>query len=397
MLGPDAAKESRIFALQTWIIERFRTAWLAGMEGAWTTGRGQRAIAFSSVIPAIAVTVVGLVLAGRDAAAGDITLEAMSIAMAAMLVAGSTFVGGYEEQLAFGLWSLPSAVSIEQRVVDAARTDVGSLPADGLPAWAITFDHVRFSYPGTETDVFEDLSLEFIAGRSHAIVGLNGAGKTTLVKLLARLYEPTAGTIAVDAVALNNFDAAGWRRRMAVLFQDFVHYELPARDNVGFGALKMLGDYDALRKAARDAGAVDIVDRLSSDWDTILSSQYEGGTELSGGEWQRIALARALLAVQAGATVIVLDEPTASLDVRSEAALFSRFLELTLGLTVVLISHRFSSVRHVDQIFVVDGGRVVEQGSHAELLAVGGEYARMFDLQAKRFTDAEPEPEQVKG
>jgi len=178
---------------------------------------------------------------------------------------------------------------------------------------------------------------------------------------------------------------------MAVIFQDFVRYELPASDNVGFGCTGRMGDVDALDRAAARAGALDVVRRLPAGWATPLNRQYSGGAELSGGEWQRIALARALFAVEAGARILVLDEPTANLDVRAEAALFEDFLDLTRGLTTILISHRFSTVRHADRICVLEAGAVVELGTHDELMALGGRYHTMFELQASRFRDG-PEP-----
>jgi ATP-binding cassette subfamily B protein len=185
------------------------------------------------------------------------------------------------------------------------------------------------------------------------------------------------------------------RRRVAVIFQDFVRYQLPLADNIGFGALSRRGDPDVLARALADAGGTDLVDRLDRGWETVLSPEYAGGTDLSGGQWQRVALARALAALSAGAGVLVLDEPTAALDVRAEAALFDRFLDVTRGVTTVLVSHRLSSVRHADRIVVIgDAGdgttRVVEDGTHADLLAGGGVYAHMFTLQATRFTAAGP-------
>jgi ATP-binding cassette subfamily B protein len=179
--------------------------------------------------------------------------------------------------------------------------------------------------------------------------------------------------------------------RLGAIFQDFVQYQLPVTDNIGFGSLPRALDRDALERAAERAGALEIVRALPHSFDTILSRQYAGGADLSGGEWQRVALARALFAIDGGASVLVLDEPTANLDVRAEVELFDRFLELTAGLTTILISHRFSTVRRADRIVVLDGGRVTEQGTHDELLAAGGTYARMFTLQAARF--AEPAAE----
>ena len=235
------------------------------------------------------------------------------------------------------------------------------------------------------SEVFAGLDLTISVGSSLAIVGANGAGKTTLVKLLARLHEPQAGEIRIDGTPLRELDPAAWRRRMAVIFQDFVRYELPASDNVAFGCTGRLGDLEALDRAATRAGALDVVCRLPAGWATPLNRQYSGGADLSGGEWQRIALARALFAVEAGAGILVLDEPTANLDVRAEAALFEDFLDLTRGLTTILISHRFSTVRHADRICVLEGGVIVEDGSHDDLLTANGRYAQLFLLQAERF------------
>ena len=182
-----------------------------------------------------------------------------------------------------------------------------------------------------------------------------------------------------------------WQRRIGAILQDFVHYDLPVSDNVGFGAPELAGDEASVRTALRRAGALELVEALPRGLATTLSREYDGGAELSGGQWQRIAIARALMAVEGGAGVLVLDEPTANLDVRAEAEFFDRFLELTEGLTTILISHRFSTVRRADRIVVLDGGRVVEAGSHDELLATDGRYAAMFRLQATRFVeDDEP-------
>ena len=382
ILAPDAAKEVRVFGLAEWVTDRFRASWLKGMEGAWTEGRRSRARVVASALPVIVLTFAGLVIAGVAGVDGRITLAQMTIVIGAMFIAGNAATSGVEAQVAYGTLSLPAALALERRSSDGAPTGVQS--ADGMPRAALRFEDVRFRYPRTEHDVYDGLDLDIPAGRSLAIVGANGAGKTTLIKLLARLYEPTSGRVTVDGTDLRELDVESWRRRIAAIFQDFVHYELPVRDNVGFGALDLIDDDEALARAAAKAGASGIVDRIG--WDSVLSRGFSGGAELSGGQWQRIALARAFMAVEGGAGVLVLDEPTASLDVRAEAELFDRFLELTRGLTVVLISHRFSTVRHADRICVIDQGRITEQGSHDELVARDGTYARMFGLQAARFT-----------
>src|SRR4029077_19148372 len=218
-----------------------------------------------------------------------------------------------------------------------------------------------FAYPGGAT-VLDRFDLTIPAGTSLAIVGQNGAGKTTLAKLLCRLYDPQSGAILIAGVDLRELDIASWRSRVAAVFQDFIRFELPMRDNVAPAG----APDDVIRVALADAGAAGL-----ADLDTVLARGYEGGTELSGGQWQRVALARALCAVRLGAGVVLLDEPTAQLDVRGEAEIFDRILAATRECTTILISHRFSTVRHADRICVLEHGRAVELGSHAELMALG--------------------------
>ena len=290
--------------------------------------------------------------------------------------------------IAFGglNWALDGAAAptaavlrLEQATASSGALDQrGDRPADGLPAVGIRFRDVGFGYPRSGRQVFEGLDLSIPAGASLAIVGQNGAGKTTLAKLLCRLYDPTSGRIEVDGTDLREIDVTAWRSRVAAVFQDFLRLELSLRDNVAPGGAP---DED-VRAALADAGA----DGLA-DLDTPLSKQYAGGVDLSGGQWQRVALARALCAVRRGAGLVLLDEPTAQLDVRGEAAIFDRVLRATRDVTTVLVSHRFSTVRKADRICVVERGRVVEIGSHEELMAARGRYRTMFDLQAERFAD----------
>jgi ABC-type multidrug transport system fused ATPase/permease subunit len=261
--------------------------------------------------------------------------------------------------------------------------------ATGLPASEIRFRDVTFAYPaGGEAAVLEGFDLTIPAGSSLAIVGQNGAGKTTLAKLLCRLYDPQAGAIEVDGTDVRDLDLAGWRERITAVFQDFIRFELPLRDNVA-----PAGAPDApVLAALAQAGAADL-----ADLDTPLAKGYPGGTDLSGGQWQRVALARALCAVQLGAGVVLLDEPTAQLDVRGEAEIFERILAATRECTTILISHRFSTVRQADRICVLEHRRVVELGTHDELMAHGGRYRTMFDLQAERFAAGEPVSEEDEG
>jgi ATP-binding cassette, subfamily B, bacterial len=324
---------------------------------------------------------------GLLAADGSIGVGLLTAALWGSLRLGSlAFMTSDDLRVEQGLVSLDAVEEIEALSSAVAQAErVGTAPAAGLPRHGIRFEAVGFSYPGQGRPVLDGLDLDIPAGSSLAIVGANGAGKTTLVKLLARLYHPSAGRITVDGTDVADLDPAAWRRQLAVIFQDFARYELAAADNVGFGALALSDDRAARERAAARAGALGIIEGLPAGWGTPLSRQQPGGADLSGGEWQRVALARALLAVEAGATVLVLDEPTANLDVRAEAELFDRFLELTAGCTTLLVSHRFSTVRRAQRICVLDGGRVAELGSHDELMALGGLYSSFYGLQSARF------------
>jgi ABC-type multidrug transport system fused ATPase/permease subunit len=257
----------------------------------------------------------------------------------------------------------------------------GTRLATAVPAREIRFNNVSFAYPGGSA-VLDGFDLTIPAGSSLAIVGQNGAGKTTLAKLLCRLYDPQSGAIEVDGVDVREMTLDSWRQRLTAVFQDFTRFELPLRDNVAPAG----APDDAIQRALTAAGAANL-----AALDTILARGYTGGTDLSGGQWQRVALARALCAVERGAGVVLLDEPTAQLDVRGEAEIFDRILAATRQCTTILISHRFSTVRHADRICVLEQGCVVELGSHEELMSRGGRYRTMFDLQAQRFTAAEDE------
>jgi ABC-type multidrug transport system fused ATPase/permease subunit len=250
-----------------------------------------------------------------------------------------------------------------------------------LPIRQIRFRDVTFAYPGG-APVLDGFDLTIPAGTSLAIVGQNGAGKTTLAKLLCRLYDPQSGAIEIDGVDVRELDLTEWRTRLAAVFQDFTRFELSLRDNVAPAG----APDDVVYGALEAAGAARLA-RL----DTVLSRGYEGGTDLSGGQWQRVALARALSTVKEGAGVVLLDEPTAQLDVRGEAEIFERILAATRHCTTILISHRFSTVRYVDRICVLEKGKVVEFGTHAELMALNGRYRTMFDLQAQRFVAEDEE------
>ena len=394
VLTPVAAKELRVFGLQPWFATRFHRSWAEVMAPVWEDMKGKR---HEAVIAAVGPTVaIGGALAVVADAGLDGRLDLTTTVMLCQAIFNVSQLGGvgdYDEMVSRGVAALPVALDLDERLRSVEFVATGDLPVGARPTSAIRFEGVRFRYPGRANDVYRDLDLEITAGRSLAIVGANGAGKTTLVKLLARMYEPIEGRITVDGTDLRELDATTWQRRIAAIFQDFRRYHLSARDNVAFGAPHLEGEAAAraLERSAERAGVADLIRDLDAGWDTPLDRQLTGGTDLSGGQWQRIALARALYAVEGGAGVLVLDEPTASLDVRTESELYEKFLDLTAGCTTIVISHRFSTVRRADRIVVLDEGRVVEDGTHDELLALGGQYAEMFELQASRYVEAAEE------
>ncbi len=260
-------------------------------------------------------------------------------------------------------------------------------PARGLAApepirQGIEFRHVTFRYPGCETDVLRDICFHIHPGERIALVGLNGAGKTTLVKLLTRLYDPTEGQVLLDGVDLREYDLTSLRQRFGVIFQDFVRYQFTVRENIAFGQVDALDDTARIAGAANCGGAAPVISGLPQGYDTMLGRRWEKGQELSGGQWQKIALARAFMRK---AEVLVLDEPTSALDAEAEYDIFRRFGELMQGRIAVLISHRFSTVRMADRIVVLSEGRIIELGSHAELMRLDGAYARLFNLQAQGY------------
>jgi ATP-binding cassette subfamily B protein len=400
-LGDGAAKEIRVFGLAGWLSDHYRALQMKTLELVWAE---RRRIYFAPylVYTALGLIVAGITLAamGRSAASAAISLTQLTLGLQAALAAIRLGENYAESDTAtqFGMRAYEGVQDFERGVARFDDRAVGLEPlreAAGLPARDIRFQGVDFHYPGSGRPILDGLELTLPAGRCTAIVGLNGAGKTTLVKLLARLYEPTSGRILADGIDIRSFGVDDWRRRIAIIFQDFNRYELSAAENIGLGAVELRDNRDRVRAAARTAGILATLDRLPGGLDTPLARQYEGGSELSGGQWQRVAIARALFAIENGASILVMDEPTAALDVRAEAAFFDKFVDVTRGATALLISHRFSSVRHADHIVVLAGGRVIEQGSHDALLAAEGRYAELFRLQAQRFADDDEEPEAV--
>ena len=376
-----AAKELRLFGLAGWVIDRFvaRRTRLHELQYKATRLR-EKPVIWSLLLVGSANIAVFWSLAA-SAASGSVDFGAVVVfAQCAMGTALIAF-GGLNWALDGAAAPVAAVLRLENVMSAAGALTSGTRRADGLPAVGIRFRDVTFGYPGGGT-VLSGFDLTIPSGSSIAIVGKNGAGKTTLAKLLCRLYDPQSGSIEVDGIDLHDFDLESWRSRITAVFQDFIRFELPLRDNVAPRGARDELVLNALRSARADKLA---------PLDTVLARGYEGGTELSGGQWQRVALARALCAVQLGAGVVLLDEPTAQLDVRGEAEIFDRILAATRHCTTILISHRFSTVRHADRICVVENGEVVELGTHDELIALNGRYRTMFDMQAQRFNATEDE------
>lgn len=390
-----AAKELRLFGLADWVVERFAQRRRHLYDLQWEATRlRERSVASSLVVVAAANAIVFWRLAVATTN-GDVSLAAAIVFFVSAIGVSSIAFGGLS--WALDVASAPAAavsrllpVLADPTAVDGAlNIDRQATPATATPAnaaHAIRFRNLSFTYPGASAPVLSDLDLEIEPGTSLAIVGQNGAGKTTLAKLLCRFYDPQAGSIEIDGQDLRSFDVEAWRSRVTAVFQDFVRYELSLAANVAPN-----GAPDEVITAALVAAGAEGL----ADLDTPLAKGYQGGTELSGGQWQRVALARAVCGVGLGAGLVLLDEPTAQLDVRGESEIFRRLLEATSDTTTILISHRFSTVRLADRIAVVEQGRVVETGTHDELMAAGGRYHTMYDLQASRFVELDEQGEEV--
>jgi ABC-type multidrug transport system fused ATPase/permease subunit len=418
-VDPPAAKEVRIFGLPDWVLDRFVISRRRLHRLQYEATRMRERSVITSLVIVLAAN--GLVLWMIASAALGHHLSLGGLVVYAQAAVGTSMIafGGLNWALDGAAAPVAAVARLKAAMGRAGTVSPGSQPAEGMPAHQIRFRDVTFAYPAAPTrPVLRGLDLEIPAGSSLAIVGQNGAGKTTLAKLLCRLYDPQSGSIEVDGVDLRDLDLASWRRRVTAVFQDFVRFELSLRENViprdavgAIGAgrrrdlgLAGLGLADPLvdpgADASADAAEVDRVLALAldeagagglADFDTVLAKGYAGGTELSGGQWQRIALARAMAAVRLGAGLVLLDEPTAQLDVRGEAEIFERVLAATRSCTTILVSHRFSTVRHADRIAVVEDGAVAELGSHDELMELRGRYWTMFSLQAQRFDTGTPE------
>jgi ATP-binding cassette subfamily B protein len=379
------AKEVRVFGLAQFFGGRYARHFTESIRAGHVGLRGlhkRAAACFVVVLGGYVLAIWTITDAARTHEIGTRSMAIMLPMLAITAAAGS--VSFDDITLAWTLFGLPDVDRLEQDLRPPSELDGSADPGDA-PRAAVRFEDVSFRYPTGNADVLAGVDLELAAGTSTALVGVNGAGKSTMVSLLARLRDPTGGRITVDGVDVRTLEPGQWQRMIALMPQDPVRYPLTAYDNVAFGALDHADDRPGVLRAAKLSGFSSVVDELPRQWDTVLSRELPGGAELSGGQWQRLALARALFATFHGARILVLDEPTAALDVRAEARFYERFHEITAGLTTLVISHRFATVRRAQRIYVLDGGVITEVGSHDELVAAGGTYADMYKLQAARF------------
>ncbi|MEJ3742726.1 ABC transporter ATP-binding protein [Actinomycetes bacterium KLBMP 9797] len=380
--GPQAAKEIRVFGLRSWLLDRLHQAWEVPVTALWARRRpgNRRVLLLTAVlVPLYVVLFVVLVV---EAARGAVSLAAFAVFLQALIGTAAVFGSAAAYGLDVALAPVAALRRLQQRRA-GTRPSAGVAAPPPEPRDALVVDDVRFRYPGAGTDALRGVSLRIAAGESVALVGANGAGKTTLLKLLGGFGRPDAGRILIDGEDLSGLDLVAWRRSLAMVFQDFVRLPLTVADNVTM--LRDAGDPAVVRECLDLAGAGDLVADLPDGIDTVLDPEQPGGVDLSGGQWQRLALARACYAVRQGARTLLLDEPTANVDVAGELEIFDRLRANAAGLTTVVVSHRFAVVRRMDRICVFDGGAVIEDGTHDELMAAGGRYHTMFLAQAAPF------------
>ena len=385
MLGASnaSAKEVKIFGLGPHLIARARSLFERFYDENRTLAI-KRAITgtFLNLLPAFGyyggyALILSRTLAGV-LTVGDLTFLTGAFARSRGLI----------EQIFSNFSGIAEQALYVEDLFDFFRTEPnihsrpGALAAPRPIRSGFEFRKVSFAYPGSAKRVLDGIDLRIDAGERIALIGENGAGKTTLVKLLARLYDPTEGAIFLDGVDLRDYSVEDLRKEVGVIFQDYMRYDMRVADNVGFGRIEALDDRERITEAARKGYAQALIDSLPNQYDQMLGRRFEGGVDLSAGQWQKIALARAYMR---DAQVLILDEPTATLDARAEYEVFLRFAELTRGKMAVLISHRFSTVRMADRILVLEAGRILEQGTHEQLLALGDRYAELFEIQAAGY------------
>ena len=379
----EAAKELKLFGLKDFITGRFTK--LSDEIYVENVALARRKLTAGAVLSVIATGgyYSAYVIVIWQTVTGVLTIGAMTFLTRAVMQASDNIqqifstVSSIADQALF-LTDLLAFFEMKPSV----RSKPNALPAPRPITRGFEFRDVSFTYPGSSRRVLDRLNLNFRPGERIALVGENGQGKTTIVKLIARLYDPTGGQILLDGVDLREYDLEDLYREIGVIFQDFMRYEMTARENIAVGRIEQLKNTGLLQMAARKSMAEPVIGRLGGGYEQMLGRRFDGGLDLSGGEWQKIALARAYLR---DAQVLILDEPTAALDARSEYEVFQRFAELTEGKMALLISHRFSTVRMADRIVVLENGRIAEEGNHDELASQGGRYAEMFEMQAASY------------
>jgi ATP-binding cassette subfamily B protein len=391
LANDDHAKEVKLFGLGPSLLQRYKSMGESFYSEDQKLAVKRASFGFGLSLIATAAYYGCYVVVALAAAGGKMSLGTMTLYMMAFRQGQQAFqsiltaIGGmYEDNLYMS--NLFRYLAIATAGGSAANQD--ALPAraasDGANgASGLRFEEVGYRYPGQQGWALEGVTLTIPKGQSVALVGPNGAGKTTLIKLLTRLYEPTTGAIYLDGRNLKDWPIETLRARIGVIFQDFNQYQFSARENIAVGSIENASDEPRVRRAVAQAGAEPVVDGLPKGLDTPLGRWFHEGVELSGGQWQKLALARAFM--REDADILVLDEPTASLDAEAEHAIFERFRKLARGRTTLLISHRFSTVRMADRILVFEKGRIIEEGSHADLVARGARYARLFSLQAEGY------------
>jgi len=382
-VSKESAKELKVFGLNSYLTERFDT--LADQIYTQNVNLARRRFLVGSILTLLStlgyygayVFVILQTLRGQISI-GTLQFLAGAIAGASLNLQSifSTFSGIADQSLF--LSDLLNFLNLKPSL----RTKVNGLPCPRPIRQGVEFRNVSFAYPGTQRLVLRNLNLRFNQGERIALIGENGEGKTTIVKLLTRLYDPTDGAIYLDGIDLREYDLPDYASQIAVIFQDFMRYDMTARQNIGFGRITRKQNFEAVVQAARKSRAHEVVQKLVGGYDQMLGRRFDGGVDLSGGEWQKIALARAYLR---DAQILILDEPTASLDAKSEQQVFQQFAELTEHKLSLLISHRFSTVKMADRIVVLENGRIAEEGRHDQLMARDGRYAEMFDMQAASY------------